>query len=413
MIVMLRRRRIFKGLCIAIYCVFSLCAVSCGKETTGNLEREHLFSIKYGNFEDQLDLFQLASPYIRPDSQLAMDDGIFYLSNSSAGKIMRLTSFGDLLALYYNPEKNPQPTFVDADQTDKITTRMAVPYPLNHPTYLAVTPSKHLFAVDTVNEERIEYDQTENLALRDTVIHFNEAGEFVDTVGQEGAGGTPFPPIEGLYADSNGGLIVVCRTATGIRVYWYDNTGSLLYKIPIAFSGLPSPYTNEVKGFSSLDKAVPDFTAKKLYIKVDYYREDIDAETNVSAGISYDKSCLYTFNIEEQRYERTIDIVPYEDTEDTSTGVRHVKKVYGLLGVTANNWCFLTTPRSDGYMLELIDLHSNKIYTRVLSVSAEELVYNAFNLSSDGILSALLAGDTQAEIVWWKTNEIIGASKNE
>ena len=64
-------------------------------------------------------------------------------------------------------------------------------------------------------------------------------------------------------------------------------------------------------------------------------------------------------------------------------------------------------------MLELIDLHSNKIYTRVLSVSAEELVYNAFNLSSDGILSALLAGDTQAEIVWWKTNEITGASKNE
>ena len=133
----------------------------------------------------------------------------------------------------------------------------------------------------------------------------------------------------------------------------------------------------------------------------------------MSAGISYDKSCLYTFNIEEQRYERTIDIAPYEDTEDTSTGVRHVKKVYGLLGVTANNWCFLTTPRSDGYMLELIDLHSNKIYTRVLSVSAEELVYNAFNLSSDGILSALLAGDTQAEIVWWKTNEITGVSKNE
>ena len=407
------RSRFFKVLCICLCAIVSLCAVSCGKETTGNLEREHLFSIKYGNFEDQLDLFQLASPYIRPDSQLAMDDGIFYLSNSSAGKIMRLTSFGDLLALYYNPEKNPQPTFVDVDQTDKITTRMAVPYPLNHPTYLVVTPSKHLFSVDTVNEERIEYDQTENLALRDTVIHFNEAGEFVDTVGQEGAGGTPFPPIEGLYTDSNGGLIVVCRTATGIRVYWYDNTGSLLYKIPIAFSGLPSPYTNEVKGFSSLDKAVPDFTAKKLYIKVDYYREDIDAETNVSAGISYDKSCLYTFNIEERRYERTIDIVPYEDTEDTTTGVRHVKKVYGLLGVTANNWCFLTTPRSDGYMLELIDLHSNKIYTRILSVSAEELVYNAFNLSSDGILSALLAGDTQAEIVWWKTNEIIGASKNE
>ena len=84
-----------------------------------------------------------------------------------------------------------------------------------------------------------------------------------------------------------------------------------------------------------------------------------------------------------------------------------------LLGVAANNWCLLTTPRSDGYILELIDLHSNKTYTRILSVSADELVYNAFHLSSDGILSALLAGDKQADIVWWQTNEVTGASKNE
>ena len=73
----------------------------------------------------------------------------------------------------------------------------------------------------------------------------------------------------------------------------------------------------------------------------------------------------------------------------------------------------MTTPRSDGYILELIDLHSNKIYTRTLAVSADELVYNAFHLSSDGILSALLAGDKQASIVWWKTNAITGVSKNE
>jgi len=342
-----------------------------------------------------------------------MNGGIFYISNSSAGKILKLTSFGDLLALYYNPETNPRPTFIDIEQADKITTRRAVTYPLNHPTFLAVTPDKHLFAVDTVNEDRIEYDQTENLALRDIVLHFNEAGEFVDTIGQEGVGGTPFPPIEGLYTDSDNGIIVICRTERSIRVYWYDNTGNLLYKIPIAFNGLPSPYTTELKTFSNLDKTIPDFSEKKLYIKIDYYREDIDSDTNVSAGISYDKSCLYIFNIETKQYERKIDISPYEDTENTNTGIRHFKKVYSLLGVTENNWCFLTTPQSDGYILELIDLYSNKIYTRTLTVSPDELTYNAFHLSSDGMLSALLAGNEQAAIVWWRTNDIIGASKNE
>lgn len=83
---MYRRGCFFQKFCIFLCSVFSLCVVSCGKEKTGNLERKQLFSIKYGNFEDQLDLFQLASPYVRPDTQLVMDDGIFYLSNSGAEK---------------------------------------------------------------------------------------------------------------------------------------------------------------------------------------------------------------------------------------------------------------------------------------------------------------------------------------
>lgn len=399
---------------VVISCSFlALIFTACTKAAAGKLEREDLFSIKYGNFEDQLDMFHLSSPYIRPDSQLAMDDGIFYISNSSAGKIMKLTSFGDLLALYYNPEKNPPPTFIDTAQTEKITTRRAVTYSLNHPTYLAVTPNKHLFVVDTVNDDRIEYDQTENLALRDMVLHFNEVGECIDTVGQEGIGGTPFPPIEGLYSDSGNGIVVVCRTEHAVRIYWYNAEGSLLYKIPVALNGLPSPYSTDVKIFSSLEKVVPDFSEKLLYFKIDYYRENIDSGTNVSAGISYDKSCLYIFNIETRRFERKIDIAPYEDSENTGTGTHHFKKVYGFTGIAAHNWCFLTTPRPDGYILKLIDLNSNKIYTRTLTVSADELVYNAFHLSQDGMLSALIAGNEDAKIVWWRTNEITGVSKNE
>lgn len=406
-------KRVRQPVLLSCLCVVMLSSAACNKPTAGKLERENLFAIKYGNFEDQLDMFQLASTYIRPDSQLAMDDGIFYISNASAGKIMKLTSFGDMLALYYNPEKNPRPTFIDTAQPEKITTRRTVTYPLNHPTYLAITPNKHLFAIDTVNEDRIEYDQTENLALRDVVLHFNEQGEFVDTVGQEGIGGTPFPPIEGLYSDSENGIAVICRTEHAVRIYWYDAAGSLLYKIPVALTGLPTPYSSDVKIFSSLEKVVPDFSSKTLYFKIDYYRENIDADTNVSAGISYDKSCLYIFNIDTRRYERKADIAPYEDTETTNTGTRHFKKVYGLIGITANNWCFLTTPQSDGYILELIDLNSNKIYTRTLTVSAEELVYNAFHLSQNGILSALIADNEQAQIVWWRTNEITGTVTNE
>lgn len=392
-----------------ILCCLLLIA-SCGKNQSTELERQELFALDYGSFENQIDLFHLESAYTRPDSQIYMQDGIFYVSNSYAGKVLQLTSFGDLLALYYNPEKNNAVTFSTPDEKEKLMTRRAVPYPLNHPTYLAVTGKKRLFVVDMLPEERVEYDQAEDLALRNNVVCFSDSGDFVDSLGQEGWGGTPFPPIEGLYTTARDNLVVVCRTDKSSIVYWYDSSGNLRYKIPLVFSMLPSPYSSDQAVFSALDKAVPDFNTEKLYVKVDYYREEIDASTKVSAGINYDTSYLYVFDIETTQYEQKIEIKPYESVEETAAGSVHFEKVYNLLGVTAQNWCFLTTPVADGYLLKLMDLSSNKMYMCPLKVSYEELAYNAFSLSSTGILSALITRGDQAAFVWWRTDSIVGVS---
>ena len=148
-------------------------------------------------------------------------------------------------------------------------------------------------------------------------------------------------------------------------------------------------------------------------MKIDYYREDIDPATKVSAGISYDKSCLYVFDIASKQYEHPFEIAPYETSETTGSSTVYFKKVYNLLGVSQQNWCFLFVPDTEGYILKIIDLRTGKMYTRKLLVAAEELLYNAFSLSPDGILSALLAGNDSASLVWWRTNEIIGAYLNE
>lgn len=387
-----------------------LLIASCGKSRSTELERQELFTLDYGSFENQMDLFHLESAYTRPDSQLYMQDGIFYVSNSYAGKVLQLTSFGDLLALYYNPEKNDAITFSASDEKEKLMTRRVVPYPLNHPTYLTVTGKKRLFIADMLPEERGEYDQAEDLALHNSVVCFNDNGEFVDSLGQEGWGGTPFPPIEGLYTTVRDNLVVVCRTDKSGIVYWYDSSGNLLYKIPLVFSILPSPYGSDQAVFSTLDKVVPDFNTEKLYVKVDYYREEIDASTKVSAGVNYDTSYLYVFDIGTTQYERKIEVKPYESVEETAAGSVHFEKVYNLLGVTAQNWCFLITPVADGYLLKLMDLASNKTYMCPLKVSYEELAYNAFSLSSTGILSALITRNDQAAFVWWRTDGIVGVS---
>ncbi|WP_435372789.1 LIC_12708 family protein [Treponema phagedenis] len=131
-----------------LFLSFFLC---CKKNHLQQMEREDLFSLSYGSFENQINLFELESSYTRPDSQISMKDGIFYISNSASGKIMQMTSFGDLLSIIYNVDKNPQPIFTNSENSQtKATTRKSVQYPLNHPTFLAITDNKQLYVVDSV-----------------------------------------------------------------------------------------------------------------------------------------------------------------------------------------------------------------------------------------------------------------------
>ncbi|UTC62147.1 hypothetical protein E4O05_11620 [Treponema sp. OMZ 787] len=389
--------------------VFIVLIFGCRRETPLELEREEKFSLDYGLFENELNLFNLNSTYSRPDTQILMKEGIFYIVNSGGQKILKLSSFGDLLTFFYNPDTNMEPSFMKKDPQDvKAATRAAIKYPFNHPALLTVNSSKGLFVVDSVLDERIEYDHEENLALRDIILYFDENGNFIDYLGQEGFGGTPFPSIEGIHTNSFNDIIVVCRTQTSLKIYWYNKKGDLLYKIPIFFNAIPNPYEGSDKIFSSIDKIIPDFDDLYLYIKIDYYLEERDAATKANLGVTYDKSCLYFLNIKTGKYDKKTDIDAYEGTEAAGNENITFKKVYDLIGITENNWCYLLTPTSKGYALEIMNLKSQKKYKKDLIVSSGEMFYNTFHVSSKGIISALLARDDKALIVWWRADKIIG-----
>ncbi|MDE6350156.1 MAG: hypothetical protein K2K67_04040, partial [Treponemataceae bacterium] len=90
-------RRFLSLLCVA---VLSL-AVSCRRSgVVASVSEKKLFALKYGSFEDELDLFSLSrAGDVR--TYMAMRDGFFYVANGEAKKIMELNSYGDLLTLYY------------------------------------------------------------------------------------------------------------------------------------------------------------------------------------------------------------------------------------------------------------------------------------------------------------------------
>ena len=127
-----------------------------------SVNENELFTLKYGNFEDELNLFNLSQAGdVR--TYMTMRDGFFYVANGESKKIMEFNSYGDLLSLYYNDEVTKTPSF--ANDTVENSTKKAVAYPFNTLGPIAVDSRKYLYAVDTLPEAREEHDTQKRLLL--------------------------------------------------------------------------------------------------------------------------------------------------------------------------------------------------------------------------------------------------------
>src|SRR5574344_1492249 len=104
------------------------------------LEKDTLFSLSYGNFEDQINLFDL-SGVGEINTNITMKDGFFYLANGESKKIMETNSYGDLLSLYYNKDTNPTPSFMQNGKTAG-TTQKSIAYPFNEISFIAIDGRK-------------------------------------------------------------------------------------------------------------------------------------------------------------------------------------------------------------------------------------------------------------------------------
>ena len=208
-----------------------------------------------------------------------MKDGFFFISNGETNKLIQMNSYGDLLGIFYNPEMNPVPSFIkklnpEGTSTDSVnhsSTQQALAYSFNKLGKIAVDYNKTVYAVDILPFERQEQDVDNKLLLNHAVLRFSSDGTFIDYLGQQGPGGTPFPFIKNIFTTKNNELVVVCLSNSGYIVYWFTAEGYLKYTIPIVAANLPVPSAQETF-FSSLDEIIPDYTSQKLYLKIDYHR---------------------------------------------------------------------------------------------------------------------------------------------
>lgn len=404
----------FKLLKQILYVLLSIvsisCLFSCKKSQAAELfNREQRFKLEYGSFENELNLFDIST---NGDVQtfVVMQDGFIYISNGKAKKVMQFTSYGDLLRVFYNPDTNPIPSFMLSENIydSKQSTQNAVSYKFNLPGAITVDSEKNLYVIDRLPLDRQEQDTENNLLLRDVVLRFKSDGTFVDYLGQHGPGGIPFSYIENIYTTSNNELVVSCLTNTGYAVYWFNKDGFLLYNAQLDADSIPI-VEGKNECFVSLDKVIPDYKEHTLYIKTDYFLSDIDLQSGVQTGVSYEGTYLYTLNLDTEKYEEPLSIPGYEVSSNEAADKTVYSKSVDFLGVTDSGWFFFMTPVEGGYVVEIIQKNGQKLIRKFLSVSDDELVFNNFSLSKDGIITAILANEIEASVVWWRTDAVIDA----
>ncbi|WP_455382308.1 LIC_12708 family protein [Salinispira pacifica] len=386
-----------------------LSLLSCQNPQVVNIQREELFSLDIGKMEDQLDLFQVPGAPMSRSTTLAMRDGIFYIANGSANKVMEFTSYGDLISLYYNPEENPEPVLLQADSSQgKVANRRAFPYYFNQISQIAVTRDKYLLVEDRLPEERAVFDKNLGVLLDRVVLRFDDKGHLVDFLGQEGVGGTPFPYIEKIYVTRSDDIVVVARTLDSWNVYWFSPKGTLRYNVTISLDQLPVPRNEQV--IPTLETVVPDQDQKRVYLKLNYYHQSLDVTTGARVGMQHVFSRVYWINLETGRYAKDYVQVP-ENTQRVGGGNifgrQNVTYQYQLMGsAPGQHLIFLSQEDNNREQLLIMNTSGRVVRRRYITVEDSDLVYKTFALSPEGILCALLVWDNKAKVVWWRTDKL-------
>ena len=391
------------------YILLPLNFTSCSKDQiVSNITNERLFTLEYGNFEDELNVFDIAETGTI-NTSIAMQDGFFFIANGEAKKIMEMNSYGDLLNILYNDETNPRPT-ASMDSQAVNSTRKSAAYPFNEISRIAVDSRKYLYVTDTLPPERRETDAKTSQILSRIVLRFDDNGNFIDYIGQQGPGGTPFPYIDSIYATDKGELVVVCTSGKQKCIWWYSKEGFPVHTISVSDANIPNPFADEkTDAFLSIENIVCDYRARILYLKVDYFTSFVDEASRVQSGINYAGTYLYPFYVESELLGKPMEIPSYteEVTEEFSKQTYEIP--YDFLGVTANGWLFFIISTEDGLSIQMVQLDGQRILKRNLPLDRKNCLFYALSLSSRGIISSLIVKPENAEISWWRTDSLIQA----
>ncbi|MCE1195399.1 hypothetical protein LWX53_02735, partial [bacterium] len=233
-------------------------AASCGSpRRVRNIVRTDLFSLSYGVAENQVALASGGEERF----DVVMREGIFHILDGTGRKVMKLSSYGDLLALLYDPTVSPEPRLAragaeGAGEAPAAQGRYAAPVSFRSPGRLAVDSSQTIYVADRMDAAARTYDRQTDSWCDGCVRRFGAQGAELPPLGQEGPGGTPFPTILSVDAMENDTLAVVSASESVVLVHHFGKAGNLLSVLRLARDSLPLPETLAPKGAAPSSRGI-------------------------------------------------------------------------------------------------------------------------------------------------------------
>jgi len=248
----------------------------------GAEEREQgkiLFDIGYGKSDSTL---SISGPALNPEC-LSMNKGIIHILSTNEAKILRMSSYGKTLAMWYDPTKGSMPLILKSFSMKNASLepnlgRFAIQVSFDAPSHMAV-------------------DSTQVICIADSGIirRFDSSGLELQPIGREGLGGSKFSNIIALFTQENDDIAVRCLSESGNTIYFYDKNGTYLNNLQLDDDRIPLPaslankYPSDTASriVATLESAVPRMRATKrtVALKANYYLEKFDPQSRITLSI--------------------------------------------------------------------------------------------------------------------------------
>ncbi len=382
----------------AAVCLLFL-TISCNRSAVSGevLPGEFLFSLDIGVLENEIDLFHRGGTLPEERNSVFMYRGIIFIANSLGNKIMEFSSYGDLISLIYNAEENPRPLLLSSRPREgNIVNKAAHSFPFRNIGEISVSSENVLLAADTVAPGQEGFDLETGAAFQHIIHRFTSEGDYLDYIGQEGVGGTPFSFIVSMNVTARNELVVLTRSSHSYKVFWYNKEGKQLFEVMLDEAHLPAGKTPA--DFPNIAEVFPDPEKYWLYLHINY-------DNNESEGVD---SLVYVLDLSTEKYSSKFGLDTNRQALPGDEGMDYVDYPYQFIGVAeGGNLFFISRNSAFEQSLAVFDFTGVLKVRRILRVENPDIFFSDYQVSQEGIITALMSDPDSADVYWWRTDRLL------